>query len=79
MWYWTQARELGFQPGKQTDLSSRIKMMYSEHFIDAHSGEEEEREEEAKEVSHATSSPAAASAAPGKAEIEVGCVCSHNS
>jgi hypothetical protein len=34
---------------------------------------------EAKEVSHATSSPAAASAAPGKAEIEVGCVCSHNS
>jgi len=73
MGHWTQARELGFEPGKQTDLSTRIKKMYSEHFINDHSGEEveeEEEEEEAKEVSHTTSSPAA-SAAPDLEDFQV--------
>ena len=38
MGYWTQARELGFQPGKHTDLSSRIKKKYTEHFDREHEG-----------------------------------------
>ena len=41
---------MGFQPGKQTDLSSHIKKKYTEHFDREHEGTTADEKEEPKKT-----------------------------